>query len=154
MIVAVDTKQRLLDVAERMFAEHGYAGASLRSIINQAGVNLAAIHYHFKSKEALLEAVLIRRFAPLSAERLALLDRCEAEAGKQGPALEAVVQAFMGPPMRMILASDEGRLFGKLVGRLYSESGPFFAEITKKHFGPVAQRFRAALERALPGLDP
>ena len=154
MTLAVDTKQRILDVAERMFADHGYAGSSLRSIIGEADVNLAAIHYHFKSKEALLEAVLVRRFEPLSEERLALLDRCEQESGRKGPVLEDVLMAFFGPPMRMILSSEEGRVFGKLVGRLHSESGPFFVGIMKKHFGPLSQRFRAALGRSLPELEP
>ena len=69
---ATDTKQRILDVAEQMFADQGFAGTSLRSIIAAANVNLAAVHYHFKSKEALLEAVVLRRLGPLNQQRLDL----------------------------------------------------------------------------------
>src|ERR1022692_2401549 len=74
-----DTKERILDTAERLFAKQGYAATSLRGIIAEAGVNLAAVHYHFHSKEALLEAVILRRSVPANRERLALLDRFEKE---------------------------------------------------------------------------
>jgi AcrR family transcriptional regulator len=148
--MTVDTKQRILDVAERMFGEHGFEGASLRGIIAEAGVNLAAVHYHFRSKEALLEAVLLRRMVPLNEERLALLDKVEAEA-RGRPSVEDLLLAFIGPPMRLILnPTGEGRLFGKLMGRLHSETGVQFLEILKKHFAPVSRRFREALKRAIP----
>jgi AcrR family transcriptional regulator len=148
----VDTKQRILDVAEQLFAEHGFAGTSLRHIIADAGVNLAAVHYHFRSKESLLEAVIVRRTAPLNEERLALLDKAETEAGGAA-ALDDVLLAFFGPPIRLILnPSGEGRIFGKLMGRLHSETNLGFLQIAKKHFGIVSQRFRAALERAVPEL--
>src|SRR5215471_14943926 len=149
----VDTKQRILDVAECQFADHGFAGTSLRRIIATADVNLAAVHYHFHSKEALLEAVLIRRMVPLNQERLALLDEIESNAPKDGASLEDILSAFIGPPMRLILnPSGEGKVFGKLIGRLHSETGGFFTEIAKRHFGPASDRFRAALRRALPGV--
>lgn len=145
------TKQRILDVAEQMFADHGFAATSVRRIISAAGVNLAAVHYYFHSKDALLEAVLVRRLEPLNRERLALLDQCEAQAGRKPPRVDAILTAFIEPPMRLILnSSGEGRLFGKLIGRLYSETGAFFAEIAKRHFGVIGQRFGAAFGRALP----
>jgi AcrR family transcriptional regulator len=142
---ATDTKKRILDVAERLFADQGFAGTSLRGIIAEAGVNLAAVHYHFRSKEALLEAVLIRRIGPLNQERLALLDQC----GKS-PQLEGVLNALFAPTIRMILSGPEGRVFGKLVGRLHSETAEIFSDIAKRHFGPVTQRVKAALRQAVP----
>ena len=149
--MASDTKQRILDVSEQLFADFGFAGTSLRKIIAAAGVNLAAVHYHFHSKEALLEAVLVRRLEPLNRERLARLQACEQQAGGKGPTPEGILEAFIGPPMRLILnPSGEGRLFGKLVGRLHSETGAFFAATARKHFLPVFQRFSSALRRALP----
>src|SRR5205807_225879 len=93
-----DTKQRILDSAERLFAEHGFEGTSLRAIIADAKVNLAAIHYHYHSKEALLDAVILRRLAPVNRERLELLDACE-QAGP--PSLEAVLEAFLAPAFRL-----------------------------------------------------
>src|ERR1051326_2313689 len=153
MTVGVDTKQRILDVAEQMFAEYGFAGASLRRIIAEAGVNLAAVHYQFHSKESLLEAVLMRRMVPLNEERMSLLDELERNAPKEGAALEDIVGAVLGPPMRLILSpSGEGRMFGKLIGRLHSETGGQFGEFSKKHFAPVAERFTTALQRTLPNI--
>ncbi len=151
--MTADTKQRILDVSEQMFADHGFAGTSLRGIIGEADVNLAAVHYHFHSKEALMEAVLVRRLEPLNRDRLALLDGSEKNSGKAGPSPEVILDAFIGPPMRLILnRSGSGRRFGKLVGRLHSESGEFFTEIVKKHFSPVSRRFMVALHRAFPEL--
>ena len=151
--MSTDTKQKILDVAEELFAEHGFAGTSLRHIIADAGVNLAAVHYHFRSKESLLEAVIVRRTAPLNEERLALLDKVEREAGRSAASVEEILLAFLGPPIRLILnPSGEGRIFGKLMGRLHSETNVCFLEIAKKHFDVISQRFHAALVRAVPDL--
>jgi AcrR family transcriptional regulator len=136
------TRERILDTAERLFAEHGYSGTSLRSIIAAAGVNLAAVHYHFRSKEALLDAVLTRRIEPVNRERLALLERL----GDRG--LEGVLTALIDPPMR--LAHDPARAtFMKLMGRIHAESD---VVLIRKHFGEVIERFVNALARALPEL--
>src|SRR5438477_6653609 len=101
--MTVHTKQRILDVAEQMFAEHGFAGASLRQIIGEAGVNLAAVHYHFRSKESLLESVIVRRMAPLNEERLSLLEQVERAAPRGRPTVEDLLNAFLGPPLRLFL---------------------------------------------------
>ena len=95
------TKESILDTAERLFAANGYAATSLRSIIAEAGVNLAAVHYHFHSKEALLEAVILRRSVPANQERLALLDRFEKAAEGKPVPLEKVIEAFVAPTFRM-----------------------------------------------------
>src|SRR5208282_530434 len=116
------TKDRILDTAERLFSEQGYAATSLRGIIAAAGVNLAAVHYHFHSKEALLEAVILRRALPANQERLALLDRCEEEAGDGPPALEEIIEAFVAPTFRMALdPAAGGMVFMRLLGRLHAE---------------------------------
>ncbi len=153
-MIATDTKQRILDVAEHMFANQGFAGTSLRAITTAAEVNLAAVHYHFRSKEALLEAVVVRRLEPVNRERIALLDEYEWEAGKAGPTVENVLRAFVTPAVRLIHSSNDGCIFGKLLGRLHWETRASFAVIARKHFGPLFQRFEAAFRRALPGLQP
>src|SRR4051812_24170352 len=111
MTVGVDTKQRILDVAEHQFAELGFDGTSLRGIIAEAEVNLAAVHYHFRSKEGLLESVLLRRIGPLNQARLFLLEKVEKAAGKKGPELEDILFAFLEPPIQLFLSSNEGRQF-------------------------------------------
>src|SRR2546427_5381031 len=92
-----DTKQRILDTAEGLFGERGYAATSLRQIISEAGVNLAAIHYHFGSKEELLDEVVLRKAAPVNAARLAMLDHAEREAGGAPLRVEAVLEALLVP---------------------------------------------------------
>jgi AcrR family transcriptional regulator len=149
-----DTKERILDSAERLFAGQGYAGTSLRAIISEAGVNLAAVHYHFRSKEALLEAIVLRRAEPANRERLELLDRFEQEAGGHPLALEKVVEAFVAPAFRV--ARDPARggpVFRHMIGRLYAESD-IMPRILASHFRPLLERFGEALQRALPELPP
>src|SRR5439155_8021124 len=95
------TRERILDAAERLFAERGYDGASLRAITGQARVNLAAVNYHFRSKRALMRAVLARLLEPLNEKRLALLETCMAARANGPPALERHVEALVAPALRM-----------------------------------------------------
>jgi len=146
------TKERILDAAERLFSEQGYSATSLRSIIAVAGVNLAAVHYHFHSKEALLEAVILRRALPANRERLVLLDRYEQAAGDQPPPVENVIEAFVAPTFRMARdPASGGMVFMRLLGRLHAE-GDLLPGIVRKQFSDVMERFNTALRRALPDL--
>src|SRR5438477_4352893 len=96
-----DTKTRILDAAERLFVEHGFEATSLRSLTSAAGVNLAAVHYHFGSKEELFQAVLTRRLDPMNQERIDLLERVEREAGSRAPSCEKVLFAMLIPALRL-----------------------------------------------------
>jgi len=140
-----DTKQKILDTAEKLFAERGYDATSLRQIIAEAGVNLAAVHYHFGSKEDLLDALVVRRAGPVNQARIALLDRLAADSGR--PSVEKVLEAFLLP---MSEPADRHPRFVKLMGRLYAEG--MMPAITRKHFQSTAVRFLAALRQALPDL--
>src|ERR1039458_9887116 len=102
-----ETQGKILDTAERLFGDQGYAGTSLRQIIAAAGVNLAAIHYHFGSKEELLDHLVMRKAGPVNAERLALLDGYEAEAGSAPVPVEKLLQAFLEPPLGSIKESPD-----------------------------------------------
>jgi AcrR family transcriptional regulator len=144
------TRDRILDTAERLFAERGPGATSLRSIIAAANVNLAAVHYHFRGKEALLDAVLKRRLDPVNRERIALLDECEQAADNGAIALECVLDALIAPALR--LAQDAGRgAFVKLMGRILAEGD---TALLRRHFGEVVERFLRAMHRALPELPP
>jgi AcrR family transcriptional regulator len=143
----IDTKQKILDTAERLFGEQGFDAISLRHIIAEAGVNLAAIHYHFGSKEDLLLEVVMRKVQPVNERRLALLDRAEAEAAPGVAPLEKVLEAFLLPA---ILMAGKSREFMKLMGRLHAEGHA--TPIFRKHFEPLISRFRAAFRNALPDL--
>lgn len=152
---ALSTKERILDSAEQLFAEHGFAATSLRMITAAARVNLAAVNYHFHSKEALIRAVFDRRLGPVNQERLQLLEACEARAGKSPPPLEEVLEAFFGPALRLGRGlAQRGINFRRLMGRMYSEAGEQFRSLLQEQFTDVAVRFRAALRRALSKLPP
>ena len=150
------TKERLLDAAERLFADEGIARTSLRAITMAAGVNVAAVHYHFGSKEALLRALSARRVEPVNRERLARLDALEREAAGAPLAVEAILEALLGPPLQLAAAmgAEDTQLAARLVGRFYSEPEDLIEPIQRELFGEVARRFHAALCRALPHLPP
>lgn len=148
-----ETRERLLDAAERLFAEEGIGRTSLRAITLAAGVNVAAIHYHFGSKEALLEAVFDRRIAPVNRERLDRLDVIE-QAAPDGPLpLDAVVEAFLAPLFQLVGNPSAGRL-AVLFGRLQTEPVELLARLLREQFGEIARRFCHALGRAVPDLSP
>ena len=145
-----DTRSCLLDAAERLFAERGIASASLRAITREAEANLAAVHYHFGSKEGLVRAVFGRRLEPLNRERLKRLAEITASGGK--PDVQGLVAAFVEPPLAMIGSEPGGRAFAQLLARSVLEPGAGARELVLEQFAPVIDRFAEALGRALPEL--
>lgn len=141
-----DTKTRILDTAERLFGERGLATTSHRAIASAAGVNLAAINYHFRSKEGLIRSVYARRLGPVNHRRLEMLDACEARHGAGRLPLEEVVEAFIAPILRLGPESS----FRPLMGRMYTEPGDFLRKVILEHMAEVARRFTVAFKRALP----
>jgi AcrR family transcriptional regulator len=139
-----DTKQRILDAAEKLFSENGYAATSLRQIISEAKVNLAAIHYHFGSKQELLDQVIVRKAGPMNERRLKLLDQFEAESAPDSASVEKIVEAFIMPAILI----DKSPEFVKLMGRVHAEG--LMPEIAGRNFQPMIARFLSALHRALP----
>ena len=143
----IDTKDRILDAAERLFADQGYAATSLRHVIAEAQVNLAAVHYHFGSKEELLDHVISRRVGPVNEGRLAMLDCLEAEYGDQPPPLPKIIEAFLMPFGKLAVHHPESV---RLMGRMYFEG--LMQEIRERHFKATAERFIGAIRKALPDL--
>src|SRR5688572_31140602 len=90
------TRTRILDAAEELFMQHGFEGTSMRQLTSRAGVNLAAVNYHFGSKDALIEAVFRRRLDPMNTARIAELDKAEADAGGRPLPAETIIRAFVG----------------------------------------------------------
>jgi AcrR family transcriptional regulator len=144
-----ETRTRILDAAEELFMQHGFEGTSMRQLTARAGVNLAAVNYHFGSKDALIEAVFKRRLDPMNAERIAALDALE----KDGPALASVtiIRAFVVPSLRLIEdAKGGGRNFIRLLGRTYTEPAKAVRALIGQMYAPTMERYKRALERALP----
>jgi AcrR family transcriptional regulator len=153
---ATQTRERVLDAAEQLFAEHGLDAVSTRDITALAAANVGAINYYFGSKEGLVFAVFDRRLTPITRERLAALDRVEQAAGKAAPKAEAVLRAYIQPVVEHALDPKCGSAsFAKLMGRLVGEPGTTTVQRLKKaHFDRLAQRYDAALRRAVPNLSP
>jgi AcrR family transcriptional regulator len=150
----IETKDKILDAAEKAFADGGYAATSLRSIMAGAGVNVAAVHYYFRSKEALLEAVLMRRMEAANRERLRLLQEYEGGLAGARPSVEEILRAFLSPTFEMAAEPAQGGYpFVRLLGRLQAESD-LLPNIVQSRLGPVLLRFADALARALPELAP
>jgi AcrR family transcriptional regulator len=150
----IETRDKILDAAESAFADGGYAATSLRSIMAGAGVNVASVHYYFRSKEALLEAVLMRRMEAANRERLHLLQEYEVGLAGERPQVEAILRAFLSPTFQMAAEQSQGGYrFIRLLGRLQAESD-LLPNIVQSRLGPVLLRFADALARALPELAP
>src|SRR5712671_1945063 len=149
-----DTRSRILDVAEELFGEQGLDRVSIRDITRMARVNLAAINYHFGSKEDLIASVFERRVVPVNEARLTALDVLEKAAGKKVPKLEDILEAFIRPALQSSLQTSRGgTAFSKLFGRCLSEPSPEMELLLKKQFEPLTERMHAVLRRSLPHLS-
>lgn len=142
---AKPTSERILEAAEGLFAAQGIRGTSLKEITELAEVNIAAVNYHFRSKDALVRAVFERSFEPLNAERLRLLG--EAENGGGPLTLERVLRALFEPMLR---AWQTNRNFILLVGRLQSEPDTELTNHIHGLYVPLIERFLRAARRAAP----
>jgi AcrR family transcriptional regulator len=140
-----DTKIRILDAAEKLFGMRGFDSTSLRDITAEAEVNLAAVNYHFQSKDSLMEAVICRRIEPVNRRRLELL-----EAAGDNPTVEQILRAFLSPVIVELKISS----VAPLLGRALADPGQFLERIVRPQFAPLGQRFAEALGRALPELSP
>jgi AcrR family transcriptional regulator len=143
-----ETRTRILDAAEELFMLQGFGGTSMRLLTSKAGVNLAAVNYHFGSKDALIEAVFRRRLDPMNVARIAALEALEATGT---PDADAIIRAFVGASLRMLEdAKGGGRNFIRLLGRTYTEPAKGIRHLIGQMYAPTMQRYKAALERALP----
>jgi len=149
--VPAATKDRILDTAEALFMEHGFEATGLRSITAAAGVNLAAVNYHFGSKEELFETVLTRRLDPMNQERLDLLSAFEREAAPTPVACERILSAMIVPALRLARDPERGgKNFLRLLGRAYADPAPFIRTFLSAQYAVMISRFKAAFGRALP----
>ncbi|NET35346.1 MAG: TetR/AcrR family transcriptional regulator [Cyanothece sp. SIO1E1] len=144
-----DTKEQIINVAERLFAERGFAGTTLRNVVSEAKVNLAAVHYHFGSKENLFRAVVARFARPVVEQELAMLEQLQT--GHEMPSVEAILTALLKPCLE-ILAQDDAdtRLVrAQFMGRCRTEPGPI-QSIAAGEFATSTEAFLDMLQRALP----
>ena len=143
------TKERILAAAEALFAQRGFDGASLRQLTASAGVNLAAVNYHFGSKEKLVEQVFKRRLDALNQHRLAELAKV---AGQPGTTLDDVLAAYIRPALELSHEGN-GSLFMRVLARAFAEHDDTLRQFLSENYGHVMRQFTAEFARLLPHLE-
>ena len=147
------TQAKILDTAEGLFMEHGFEATSLRQITAAAGVNIAAVNYHFGSKEELFQTVLTRRLDPMNQERLSLLARFEREIAPRVLSSEKILAAMFIPALKLARDPERGgKNFLRLLGRAYADPAPFIRQFLSEQYAVMIARFKTAFASALPHL--
>jgi AcrR family transcriptional regulator len=144
------TKDRILGAAEELFAQHGFAGTSLRQVTSRADVNIAAVNYHFGSKENLVNEVFRRRMDDMTGLRLSQL---KAALENHPGELKPVLAAFVEPALAMSQDRHGGGAFVRVVARAYAEKNDGLLKFLSDHYGHVLREFGKAIATCVPGLS-
>ena len=148
------TRERILSAAEALFAERGFDTVSLRDITGAADANVAAVNYHFGSKDKLIDAVIERHATPINIRRLSLLDECEARHSGAPVPVKEILEAFLAPVLTRFTSGEMSEdLFCKFMGRLMGERGYSLPAPVRPLFVRMAGRFTAALRKSVPTLS-
>lgn len=143
------TKDRILTAAEELFAQHGFAGTSLRQVTSKADVNIAAVNYHFGSKDNLVNEVFRRRMDEMSASRLAQLKTAHE---KNPNDLHALLAAFIEPALALIERKGGGA-FVRVLARAYVEKNDNLRQFLSQNYGHVLREFAKAITHCVPHLS-
>jgi AcrR family transcriptional regulator len=144
-----ETRARILQVACELFAARGFKATTLREITLAAQVNLAAVNYHFRSKEELVSKALEVSIAPIIAARMTSLDECLA--GETASSVERLAIALVRPLFD--LSHGEHRNSVMLLMQLSPDPELSRNAIVSKYFAPLHRKFVAVLAAALPHLN-
>ena len=146
------TKERILDSAEHLFARNGFRGTSLRAITGTAGVNLAAVNYHFGTKEALLEAVLERRLIPLNQMRRENLERVREDARRQHrkPLVHDLVLAIIKPSLDFLTSVPRAEDFTAIVTRSFLDPDTTVRRIFLRQGETGVRAYFCGIQRSTP----
>lgn len=142
-----------MDAAERLFAERGFDGCTLRDVADKAKVNQGMIHYFFKTKETLFREAYVRRGQEIVDERLRLLSTEEALMGSQPIAVERLIELFLRPAIDVAKRGPGGRAFFRMQARLQLESSRFGDEMRRSLYDESSNRFVAAFAKSMPHLS-
>jgi AcrR family transcriptional regulator len=150
-----DTVERILDAAEQLFAEKGFAETSLRLITSKAGVNLAAVNYHFGSKKALIQAVFVRFLNPFVSSLEQELDRHQKQGADATLTLEQLLEMLVRQALTVKPRSgNDLAIFMRLLGLAFSQSQGHLRKYLAEVYGRVFQRYMQLVFAAAPQLPP
>lgn len=149
-----DTKTRILDAAEALFALNGYKRTSIKVLAHRAKVNQAAVNYHFGSKIALVEKVIARRLSLINDLRMQKFEAVEdAARGRGRPAeVKDLLRAFIEPVFTAADTMQKGTSLLMIEGRAFAEPDEAIRDLFIRHFQPSFMRLSELMEDALPGL--
>lgn len=149
-----ESKRRLLDAAEQLFADKGFEVVSVRDITQMAKANVAAVNYHFGSRDGLIALVVTRYITPVNEERLVRLEALERKWSGKAVPLEEIIDALVRPLAGIVQKSElSERLFCKLMGRIFSLQGNGFPEVVELQMRHLSDRFIRAMAKSLPSLS-
>ncbi|WP_245622527.1 TetR/AcrR family transcriptional regulator [Pseudoxanthomonas dokdonensis] len=144
------TKDRILGAAEELFAQYGFAGTSLRQVTTHADVNIAAVNYHFGSKENLINEVFRRRMDDMTANRLQQL---QAALAQHPGELTPILAAFVRPALALAQNRHGGGAFVRVIARAYAEKNDGLRKFLSDHYGHVMREFGRAIAQCVPELS-
>jgi AcrR family transcriptional regulator len=154
IIPETGSKRKLLDAAEQLFADKGFEVVSVRDITQLAKANVAAVNYHFGSREDLLSLVMMRHMLPVTEERLARLEAIERKWAGEAAPLEEMIDALVGPLVWQVGKSElSERLFYKLLGRIFTQQADGLPAPVEAQLRQVMERFMRSFGKALPTVD-
>jgi AcrR family transcriptional regulator len=143
------TRASILDAAERLYADRGFSEVTLRDIVAVAGVNLAAVNYHFGSKDELIAELFVTRSIATNRERLNELKAAEAAGGGRAD-IDVILRALVGPTVRGCLGPESERsTAARFMIRASIESVPPIRRIKNREVDHL-RKFAAAMRRSLP----
>ncbi len=149
-----ETRERVLLAAQKLFAERGFESVSLRNITTEALANVAAVNYHFGSKDGLIDEVIGHHMIPVMKERMRLLDEAENKYRIGLVPVEVILDAFMRPFLTVIQDGGEGRdLFCRFMGRCMSERGDRMPDEVMRSAQRVMKRITVMLSDVLPDVE-
>ncbi len=142
------TLNQILDAAEELFSKHGLHGVTLRDVAQKVSVHTTLMHYYFKDKESLFEAVFARRAGVTSQRRMEALDRYESEAA-ENLTVEGALRAFLDTDFDLYIAGGAGWMnYAAFVAQV-SNTPEIGARLMDRHFDPVVLRLVDILSRVL-----
>jgi len=146
-----DTAERIIDAAEALFSEKGFAETSLRNITTKAGVNLAAVNYHFGSKKSLIQAVFARYLTPFSEQFSDQLDIIEQRENTPEQLLKLLVLTLNKSGLEN---PEKFGVFMRLLGLAYSQGQGHLRKFLTSEYGEVFSRYMKEVNRVTPELTP
>lgn len=154
-MASVETRERIITTAARLFAQCGYHGVSLRQIAKEAGVQASLAQYHFKNKESVFRSVFERCILPINHDRLGRLDQfATMQAEGQNVTIEDIVRAFVEPTVLVARnRTSSGAYYAELISQITNDPQEHARRISREFTDPIARQTMAAMKAHLPDTD-